>query len=106
MGNKLNKNIIITILILIIIVGYFLFSDKKDTYEGVYYPNGCLICEEDYIFSQEFELMSSCFSWALQWKANRRDDGLNVGADQAECGLNCEWDGGFMVCEETFDVPL
>ncbi|MCK4387029.1 MAG: hypothetical protein KAV41_03045 [Candidatus Pacebacteria bacterium] len=118
MENKLNKNLIIVFLALfvIVIVGYFLLSDKKDTYKGVYYPAGGLFNEQEYIFSPEFELLTECFSWALQMNTNRVQQGLssNIGfTDKAYCGLNCDFEkvsvtseGVSRACKETYEVPL
>ena len=48
----MKKIITIVIVVVITIVAYNFF--KKDSYLGFYYPNGCLTCQEDYIFSPKF----------------------------------------------------
>lgn len=104
-----NKNIqswgLIALVITALVGGYFLFA-KADTYQGVYYPDGCLVCKDNYIFSPIFNDGLSCINWGQGKALERRNAGLNVEADLAECGKNCKWDGGFMVCKETFDIEL
>ncbi len=87
----------IIIVILIIIAGYFIFFNKE-TWQGVYYPNGCLVCDEDYIFSPVFETKEGCLNWAEGIQARRSNE-----SDLYECGKNCKWKDGLMVCKETID---
>ena len=47
----MKKILTIIAIIIIVIVAYNFF--KKDSYLGFYYPNGCLTCQEDYIFSPD-----------------------------------------------------
>ena len=95
----MKKIITIAIAIVVIIVAYNFF--KKDSYLGFYYPNGCLTCQEDYIFSPKFNDRASCLSWATTLKQQR-----NNPSDTFECGKNCkapDTKDGFYVCKETFD---
>jgi len=68
----------------------------KDKWQGVYYPNGCLICEGDYLWSPIFNSRNSCLSWGESLKAKSKNSD-----DTFECGKNCKWDGNFNICEET-----
>ncbi len=97
MKEKIKKAIILIVVIAVIYFGYNLFF-KKDKWEGVYYPYGCLVCEENYIFSQPFETKEQCLNWAEGIKTGR-----NNPSDLYECGKNCKWKDGLMVCKETVD---
>lgn len=66
-------------------------------WEGFYYPNGCLSCEEDYIYSPIFSSLDDCRDWADSIRQSRGDNPT----DQYECGLNCKKKDGFNVCKET-----
>lgn len=72
---------------------------KSNTWLGFYYPNGCLECTDDYIYSERFTDSEACLAWAASLKRERGNPN-----DQYECGLNCESDDGLMyTCEETID---
>ena len=87
------------ILFILIIFAIFLYNYLvKERWQGVYYPDGCLICEDDYIFSPVYNTKNGCLDWAMQKKALRNNDN-----DLYECGKNCKWESGLMVCEETVD---
>ena len=94
------KNILtIAIIILLIFVAYNFF--KKETWLGFYYPNGCLTCQEDYIYSPTFKDKTSCLSWATTLKQQRGNP-----IDTFECGKNCKFPSTkyeAYVCEETVD---
>lgn len=81
--------------VIMLIIGQF---PIKQTWQGVYYPNGCLVCDEDYIFSPIFESKEECLNWAKNIQFRRNNE-----SDLYECGKNCKWKEGFMVCEETID---
>lgn len=75
------------------------FLSRKDVWMGFYYPNGCLSCEDKYIFSSEFETKKECLAWANNLKSSRM-----TSSDDFECGLNCKEVGYKMYrCEETVD---
>ncbi len=86
------------ILILIIAFIYFgyNFLFKKDNYQGFYYPNGCLTCN-NYIISPDLKSAEECVKWGEGIKSQSG----NL-TDRWECGKNCKWEGGFSLCEETF----
>ena len=89
------KNLIPLLVIVLIIIAF----SKKESWLGFYYPNGCLSCESDYIFSPEFDSKEQCFAWANDIK-RRRDNP----EDLFECGLNCKKDDyGMYICKETVD---
>lgn len=91
-----NRNIILIIVAVgLIIFSYFLFFKKAD-WQGVYYPDGCLVCEDDYVFSPVFKTKEECIDWGED-KSNNKAKGLY------ECGKNCEWKNEFMICEKTVD---
>lgn len=84
-------------LFIVIVIAFWLFSGE-DVWKGFYYPDGCLSCSENYIFSTEFETKEQCFDWADSLKMSRGNPN-----DLFECGLNCEEKDGFNVCEKTID---
>lgn len=87
---------IVGIIILVIIV--ILIIPKKEKWNGVYYPNGCLVCENEYIFSPTYNTKEDCLNWATTIRAQR-----NNPDDLFECGKNCKWKDGLQVCKETID---
>ncbi len=94
-----NFLIVAIIMMIIIIIAYNIF--KKDTWLGFYYPNGCLSCQEDYIYSPELYDKESCLAWARNLQQSR-----NNPTDDFECGKNCEapnTNDGTYHCEETVD---
>ncbi len=93
-----KDNEYVGILVLVLSVVGIWFFKGGDTWEGFYYPDGCLSCSENYIYSPEFKTKEECFDWADSLKISRKN--LN---DLFECGLNCKDKGGFNVCEETVD---
>lgn len=82
----------------------FLFSGckkKNDIWTGTYYPDGCLVCEKDYVFSPPFNSLDDCRNWVNKTINSRKD-----GSYDYECGKNCKpdkelGDYGILTCEET-----
>jgi hypothetical protein len=77
-------------------------SETKGKWHAVYYPDGCLSCDDNYIWSPFFNSANECIGW-VHAKAETRNNGNDV----AECGFDCKKDyvlGGIMVCKETVDV--
>lgn len=73
----------------------------RERWQGFYYPDGCLVCEDQYIYSPEFKDRVSCISWAHNLKAKRQNPN-----DDFECGKNCKAPdhvGGLYLCDETVD---
>lgn len=74
----------------------------KGKWQAAYYPNGCLDCEGDYIFSPFFDTVNECISWVHAKAETRRNN-----TDAAECSFDCKKNynfGGIQVCKETVDV--
>lgn len=95
----MKRNLIILVVMVLVIVGYFVF--KKDKWTGFYYPNGCLTCQDDYIYSPTFNDRASCLAWATNLKQQRNNPN-----DTFECGKNCkapETSDGLYRCDETVD---
>ena len=91
------------IITLIIIVGLIYFGYNlffKESWQGFYYPNGCLVCEDSYIFSPIFSSKEECLDWADKLLMKRNNPN-----DLYECGKNCKWKEEFngYLCEETID---
>ena len=86
------------IIIILAIIGIICFFNSKDVWEGFYYPDGCLSCAENYIYSPKFETKEQCFDWADSIKLSRGNP-----SDLFECGLNCKKNNGLNICEETVD---
>jgi len=98
-----NKFVFLTVLFVIVLGGYFFFS-SKNVWQGFYYPNGCLSCEEDYMYSPKFKGYDDGLADCVIWGNNIRRQGNNLErGDVFECGLNCKNKSGFFVCEETID---
>lgn len=92
---KKNEVVILILVIFIIYLGFKAFS-KKDTYQGIYYPNGCLTCS-NYIVSPDLNSPEDCIKWGEELKSQSGNQN-----DLWECGKNCRWESGFSICEETF----
>ena len=94
------KNVLSVVgIIILIVIAYNFF--KKDTWLGFYYPNGCLSCQDDYIYSPTFDERADCLSWATTKKQQRGNP-----SDTFECGKNCKTPDtkeGLYVCDETVD---
>ena len=114
---KKHKNLIILVLVIALVIGYILFSGKEDTWEGVYFPEGCLTCKNTYFFSPGFTSPVACMNWANRRAYTRKMAGFPTESDQADCGRNCKWKAspsikGFptgpllWVCKETFPVSI
>lgn len=91
----------ISIILFVILIFPLLGSMcKSDVWQGFYYPDGCLTCEENYIFSPTFTMLEECRDWADSIKIKLG----NNPNDQYECGLNCKKrEGGFNICEKTVE---
>lgn len=95
----MKKIVIVSILFLsgVLLTG----CSFRDTWQGFYYPDGCLACSDKYIFSPIFNDKESCLNWAedLKEKKGKPDD-------LYECGKNCKppkTPDGFYLCKETVD---
>ena len=104
-----NSLIGATIGVVALLVGYQLFSGATTSvpeitgkWQAVYYPEGCLDCQDKYIFSPFYETVNECIDW-VHAKAEARKNG----SDAAECSFDCKKNydvGGILVCKETVDV--
>jgi len=80
-------------------IGSILFTPT--TWAGTYYPNGCLACSNDYIFSPEYSTKEECLESALSLYRLRNNPN-----DEYECGKNCRpLENAYRVyiCDETVD---
>jgi hypothetical protein len=102
MKGKLSKIIILFIIIFLIYLGYrFIFQKdiyQKDIYRGIFYPNGCLTCD-NFIVSPNLSSAEDCVIWAEALMTSRKNPD-----DLWECGKNCKWENGLSVCELTFGM--
>lgn len=57
----------------------------KSSWQGTYYPGGCLTCEASYTYSPAFRSFKDCKAWATKK--------MQAAEDKATCGLNCEHNG-------------
>jgi len=87
---------IVIVLIFILLVGAGCQIIARDTWQGFYYPDGCLVCD-NYIVSPKLKSAGDCVRWAEGMKSNS-----NNPKDTWECGKNCRWEEGFSICKETF----
>lgn len=58
---------------------------EKNSWQGTYYPEGCLTCDSEYVYSPVFKTFNECKSWA--------DTKIKNGEDKASCGRGCEFEG-------------
>ncbi|MCF7845928.1 MAG: membrane lipoprotein lipid attachment site-containing protein [Candidatus Peribacteraceae bacterium] len=87
--------------IFIALVSTTLLAGCGNTYQGFYYPNGCLVCEEDWILSPVFETREECILWIEEIENKRQNPN-----DDFECGKNCRANpelDTIQICDETFD---
>jgi len=71
----------------------------NNVWTGTYYPEGCLVCDDMYIYSPPFQTSNECIDWAKDLKNELGDEEALY-----ECGLNCENNGyGLYICDETVD---
>lgn len=98
---KLDKAIKIGSFFLVVMVAVFLLSGcsnkaslKKTTWQGTYYPEGCLTCEKDYVYSPIFDNFKDCKTWVLNKKSSSKD--------RVTCNKNCKNpdEYGMQNCEE------
>ncbi|GAB0175334.1 MAG: hypothetical protein HHAS10_12130 [Candidatus Altimarinota bacterium] len=76
-------------------------SLQSETWQGFFYPRGCLWCQSEYIYSRPYKSREECLAWGSQLKAQR-----NIPEDKFECGKNCKppnTKDGLYVCESTVD---
>ena len=107
--NRLKENWFKIGILAILILGLYIAANEqgnvsgiKGKWQAVYYPDGCLDCENSYIFSPFFNDVNACIDW-VHVKAKER----NNNRDAAECSFDCKKNydlGGIMVCKETIDV--
>lgn len=90
---------------IILVLGFLWFilgtngSELSGKWQAIYYPDGCLTCEDSYVFSPFFKNVNQCIEWAHAKAATRPGS-----TDSAECAFNCRKENGFLVCKETIDV--
>lgn len=107
MKNWLKENWFKFSIIIVVLLAIWAFrgngiSETKGKWQGVYYPDGCLSCEDDYIYTPFFETVNECINWVHAKAETRRGS-----SDAAECSFDCKKDydfGGLLVCKETVDV--
>lgn len=93
-----NNFLAIIFVVALLATVYFV---KQEKWEGFYYPNGCLSCEEDYIYSPPFKSLENCLAWADNLQALSGNP-----TDDFECGKNCKNKNGLKICEVTTDSPI
>jgi len=84
----------ICILSLVFLLAVFLSActTSKTTWQGVYYPDGCLDCESEWVFSPTFYDFESCKEWAYNKKTSLDD--------KMSCAKNCQGPGGSGPCDD------
>jgi len=92
------KKLLLLIIPILFLSGCSLF---RESWQGFYYPNGCLECKDKYIYSPTFNDKESCLAWATELKNSRGNPN-----DTYECGKNCkapDTKDGLYKCDETVD---
>lgn len=88
----------------ILVAGFLLLIGagcETETWQGFYYPEGCLECEDTWINSPVFSTLDECRDWVTQTEISRVASRKNVDNDDFECGKNCKWNGYANLCKET-----
>jgi len=88
-------------MIQLVLVSGFLLSGcvLNSKWQGFYYPNGCLACSSQYIYSPIFKDLDTCMDWGEDLKEERGNPN-----DTFECGKNCKLkSSGMYLCSETID---
>jgi len=103
MKNWIKENWLGLVAILFLLI-LLVFSGSKNSgtngkWQAIYYPDGCLNCEDNYIYSPFYDTVNECIQWVNDKAETRRGN-----TDAAECAFDCKKDSGFLVCEETVDV--
>ena len=89
-----NYFILIAIVVAIAIIG---LAISKDYWQGFYYPDCCLTCDSNYIYSPVFKTIERFEAWARAIATER-----NNPLDDWECGKNCIMEEyGISICKET-----
>lgn len=83
----MNKYLIFLAVIIIILVSAYIGYTINITWHGVYYPDGCSECEDNYIFSPIFKSKNQCEAWASAIQSKRNNE-----SDDWECNKNCKFD--------------
>ncbi len=102
------KNIISVVIVIVFLVFIFInIQERNRSWIGVYYPNGCLVCEDDYIYSPRLDSFLECQDWAIETNI-QRSQFTNTDSDLAECGRGCrlEEENELLICKETLDVDV
>ena len=78
-------------------------SARKNKWQAAYYPDGCLDCQKNYIFSPFYDNVNECINWVHEKATSRKNK-----KDAAECSYNCRTEylgnNSIFVCTETVDV--
>lgn len=81
----------------LVLIAVFVF--KHNTWQGFYYPDGCLSCSDQYVYSPIYHKKDQCLAWARDLQESR-----NNPSDRFECGHNCRGDkSSLLICKETID---
>jgi len=97
----------IILIVVLLAAVWFIFGDAGESgtqgkWQAIYYPDGCLSCEDQWIFSPFFEEVNQCIAW-IHNRADSRDEP----SDAAECAYDCRQEcdiSCWLVCDETIDV--
>lgn len=71
--------------VLVIVLLLLGCSKPKNSWQGVYFPDGCLTCDSLYEYSPVFKSFNGCKEWA--------NGKMVKSMDKSSCGKNCEFEG-------------
>jgi hypothetical protein len=90
---KLNKSLIIYILLGLLIALLIKNNSKKDYWSGVYYPDGS---SSNPIYSHHFDSKEECIGWAVNERGKRPQDSKVDIQDLWECNKNCKLESNYL----------
>lgn len=86
MNNKTNTpRLLWHLSMMVFILAISSACTSSSTWQGTYYPRGCLDCDDQQYFSPVFKSYKECKSWA--------SGKIKLSQDKATCGKNCSFEG-------------
>lgn len=92
------KNLIITVILVVVVFFLYLLIFKQDRWLGFYYPDRSDLSNYK-VSNEEFKSFEECKNWVRYISSGKLDTNYDY-----ECGKNCRMDNyGMYICDETRD---